>query len=97
MTPQIRQTPAGDQNAINAWLARNGGPRRIEPHATSDIYDLKEYLAGHGVTLAMDRSYYTVSGQGIRRKRLDRAGLFTFVDQYRIKDGLEPFKPRPRP
>lgn len=82
---------------VEAWLAKNGGPRRFEPGATTDLDVLRRYVEPRGYTIGFSqkgRGTYTINGGCGRPKTVDRNGLFAFVDKLRLADGLTPFLPK---
>lgn len=81
---------------IDAWLAKDGGPRRFEAGATADLDALRRYVEPRGYTIGFSqkgRGTYTINGGRGRPKTVDRKGLFAFVDELRRADGLEPVLP----
>ena len=82
---------------VDAWLAKNGGPRRFEPRASTDILSIRSYLLPKGydvVFLQREGGVYTVTKPGPGRPaKLDREQFLAFVDKLRLADGLEPVLP----
>lgn len=83
---------------VEAWLAKNGGPRRFEPRASTDILSIRAYLMPKGYDVVFNQrggGKYTVTRSGPGRpKILDRDQFFAFVDGLRRADGLTPFLPQ---
>jgi hypothetical protein len=83
---------------VEAWLAKNGGPRRFEAGASTDVLSIRAYLLPKGfdvVFLQREGGVYTVTKPGPGRPaKLDREQFFAFVDKLRLADGLTPFLPQ---
>lgn len=90
--------PQETTQAIDNWLAANGGPRRFEPGCTINNDMLFAYMRekgfeckctgwGHMLKVSVSK------GRG-RPKSYTFRSFLQFVDEYRVADGLEPFAPR---
>lgn len=80
---------------VEAYIAANG-VRRFESGISDDLDYLRAFVGRHGYEIAYTqrgKQPYQISGGRGRPRSVDRAGLFAFVDQLRIAEGLQPFLP----
>jgi hypothetical protein len=93
MLPQSKVIQPSTRAAIDAWLAQNGA-RRFEAGASSELETIRHFLERRGYRLSFSKvSGYAVAQGDSRPRKLDRTGLFRFVDKIRAEEGLQPFNP----
>lgn len=89
----LPKTSEKTQAQIEAWLRKNGGPRRFERGASADIDLLRMYVRGKGYEIGFKQGGvrpYTIRGGNGRPRQVSRKGLIEFVDTLRAADGLPP-------
>jgi hypothetical protein len=85
-----------DQALIDAWLAKNGGPRRFERGTSATADGVRGYLKDRGYTLEFtgwkQGGKARLKHEGVRgRPRLmTMRELLAFVDELRAAEGREP-------
>jgi hypothetical protein len=82
------------------WMKRNGGPRRFENGCTTNTDILFAYMRTKGFycrCVGTGRGMQIqVSGGKAKTRRVSFQAFMAIVDEYRIKDGLEPIALRER-
>lgn len=92
----VPPSPQSPSSLIDSFIAANG-VRRFERGMSGDIDALRGYVSRHGYDIVFTqrgKTPYVIRGGKGRPKNLTRTGLFEFVDELRIADGLQPFIPR---
>lgn len=70
------------------WIARNG-VRRFERGFKTDYWEIKDFLAKHGVALNIVKNEVTAQRE-IGRPVRGWAKVWRIVDEFRLAEGLEP-------
>ncbi len=87
-----------DRTEINAmtdaWIAKNGEPRKFERGFCTDLDYLKHLMAGYGFKLTYHgRCFYSMHKEDFRgvQKRISREDLIKQVDAVLIENGKQPY------
>lgn len=91
--PPLKIVVNNESAAIREWIAKNGNPRTFAMNERTDEYSVKQFLADRGYKIIGGwQGHSTITGNGVRRSKLRWSGIMAFVDELRVKEGLEPFK-----
>jgi hypothetical protein len=74
------------------WIERNK-PRRFCTGERTDPHTIKQFLADRGYALSGGfEGYNAITGNGVRKMKLRWSGVMAFVDEIRVREGMQPFK-----
>lgn len=90
--PALRVVSNNSSMMVNDWLQKNGA-RTFKANERTDEFSVKQFLADRGYKVSGGwQGHSTITGNGVRRSKLRWSGVMAFVDELRVKEGLEPFK-----
>lgn len=90
--PKLRVVSNNVALMAQDWIERNK-PRRFCTGERTDPHTIKQFLADRGYALSGGfEGYNAITGNGVRKMKLRWSGVMAFVDEIRVREGMQPFK-----
>lgn len=90
--PNLRVVSNNTALMAQDWLDKHK-PRRFGAGDRTDEFTIKRFLEERGYKYQGGwQGHSSITGNGVRKKMMKWAGVMAFVDEIRVREGLQPFK-----